>query len=399
MNVLIVLLIILVIFLAIVESRRVNFDNAASTEPFKEVQDTIAVVSSLYSSIHRGSSYRSRFCTSQFEKTREIIKKYVNAMNNDSCIFTGNATCSINLIASKFHEKFSTGTVLVTEMEHHSNILPWRKYFNVKYIEINQLGRVSLKSLLKLMTPDVICVSICGCSNVTGIINPISEISKIVHSFGVQLVVDAAQLIPHRKIDCLEQGIDYLAFSSHKIYCPYGIGVVVGKRDILEGNPTLRGGGEVEYVSKTEVIWKRNEEKEEAGSQNVIGVIALGKAIEVLSKKIENFDEDSLTKHLVNELKTIPQIIIYGDEARDVPLVSFRVKGRRSDVISDILDKKYSVANRCGCFCAQIYVRKLLGFRDDFHGRFSLVRVSLGLGNTINQINYFIKALKEIVNN
>ncbi len=376
-------------------------DNGASTEMIEEGK--LEKIINEYHAIHRGNGEKSRKTSKKYEKSKINIKKYLDCPDG-ICLFTKNTTESLNMLAHFIYDKNKDKKyVVVSEMEHHSNILPWRKYFEVLYSPIDENGNLDLNdfsNLLKKFHNEIAIVSITGCSNVTGIETPIKNVSEIVKKYNLKLNIDGAQLIPHKKISMKELGINYITFSGHKIYSPLGIGCIVGDKDLLDCEPFMVGGGQVEIVTKNFVEWKNNEDKHESGSQNVIGAIHLSKIFKYMEKNYKEIEkrEEELCEKLLNGLSEMEKVKIYGG-SRKIPVVSFTVDGYDSNDLSKILDLEYGISTRAGCFCAQIYVRKLLQIDEEYKGKdISLLRISLGAKNKIEDIDYLLDCLKNELN-
>ena len=261
----------------------INFDNAATTPPFITVMDEINNFSPWYSSIHRGTGYKSEFSSNTYENCRKIVLQFVNAdLEEDTAIFVKNTTEAINLLCCSLWDNDKDLTILTTKMEHHSNDLPWRNRFKVIYAEVDRFGRLKLEDLEDKLkkNKNIKLVSITGASNVTGCINPIHKIAKLAHSYGAKILVDGAQLIPHKpfsmKGDNEDEKIDFSAFSAHKMYAPFGTGVLIGPKEVFQYNePHYRGGGTVKIVTDDYVMWDNAPNRFEAGTPNIIGAVAL----------------------------------------------------------------------------------------------------------------------------
>jgi selenocysteine lyase/cysteine desulfurase len=415
-------------------TRYINFDNASSTPSLLPVQEKINEFSKWYSNIHRGTGFKSQLSSWVFEEARNIIAQFVGADASSAVIFCKNTTEAINKLALRFQCPMLTAMgknaerpiIFTSIMEHHSNELPWRKVGNVVHIDINADGTVKSSDLyakLKEYKGKVCLVAISGASNVTGYINPIHEYAARVHEAGAQIAVDAAQLVPHRSIDIRPkddpQHIDYLAFSAHKMYAPYGIGVLVTNRTVFEhGDPDYVGGGTVDIVDLESAYWKDLPEREEAGTPDIVGVVALAKAVKILEevdyKNIAKHEAD-LTSYALVKLSTIPQVVIYGDKkpenaASRLGVISFNVEGMDHALVAAILAYEGGIGVRNGCFCAHPYVKRLLGVspeeakevekyilardRSKIPGA---VRMSFGLYNTKAEIDKFLEVLNMIV--
>jgi len=303
-------------------------------------------------------------------------------------------------------------------MEHHSNLLPWKYKFTTDYIEVDSIGRLCLEDLefkLKLYKGKVGLVAVTGASNVTGYINPIYDIAKICHKYGAKILVDGAQLIPHSQFDMKPidspEHIDYIAFSAHKMYAPFGTGVLVAPKETFEkGFSEQIGGGTIKFVSIKDTIWADPPEKEEAGTPNLMGVVALSTSIKILQdlnmRSIEEY-ERNLTKYALDLLKDIPELILYDDMNAEekVSIVSFNMEGLKHNELAAILAREGGIAVRNGCFCAQPYIQRLLKMSDEDMKKYmndesllrpGLVRISFGLYNDHNEIYLLAYLLKEI---
>jgi selenocysteine lyase/cysteine desulfurase len=306
-------------------------------------------------------------------------------------------------------------------MEHHSNDLPWRDNYEVDYVEVDYNGRLSMKSLeykLRKYQGRVKLVAVSGASNVTGYINPIYEIAEMAHRYKAKILVDGAQLVPHTEMDLKPdnspQHIDYLVFSAHKMYAPFGIGVLIGPKEVFDrGEPDYKGGGTIDLVTHSFVRWAAAPERDEAGTPNVIGVMTLVESVKVLNnigmRNIEK-NEKELTEYALQRLKLIPGLQLYGnteDSSDRVGIITFNIKDMYHKVVATILSYEYGIAVRSGCFCAQPYVQKLLGIsKKEIKRRIKyddlphpgMVRISFGLYNTTKEVDTLIKALTNITN-
>jgi len=401
----------------------INFDNAATTPPFVSVMREINHFAPWYSSIHRGAGYKSKLSSDLYEQGRDIIKKFVHADHSrDIVIYTKNTTESINMLAYRLSQQDTQQIVLSTDMEHLANDLPWRDKFQVKYVRIDEYGKLSLLDLEKKLQKyagKVKLVTVTGASNVTGYINPIHSIAKLTHQYGAQILVDGAQLVAHAPIDMKPydsmEHIDYLVFSAHKMYAPFGVGVLIGdKRAFEKGHPIYQGGGDVRLVSHQFIEWDSPPAKDEAGTPNVIGVAALITAIEMLDSigmNVVHEYENHLINYAIEGLKNIPDIKLYSHCAQQeerVSLISFAIQGMNHNVVAEILSREGGIAVRNGLFCAHPYVEKLLHLRIEdleyLHNNHNipipgLVRISFGLYNNCNEIDILLELLYTIVRN
>lgn len=400
----------------------INFDNAATTPPFKSVLKEIVEFAPDYSSVHRGAGYKSKISSEYYEKGRNIVLDFVKGDRNyHTVIFLKNTTESINKLSYRLHDELQGKIVLSTYMEHHSNLLPWKYKYNTDYVEVDSFGRLSLDNLeqkLKFYNGRVGLVAVSGASNVTGYINPIHKIAKIAHKYGAKILVDGAQLIPHSSFDikpvASEEHIDYLAFSAHKMYAPFGTGVLVAPKSTFEkGYSEHIGGGTIKYVSIKDTIWADPPEKEEAGTPNLMGVIALSESIKTLMsigmEKIEEH-ERNLTIYALNQMRDIPNLAIYDDfnTNNKVSIISFNINGLHHEQLARILNDEGGIGVRNGCFCAQPYVQKLLNISDEAMEKYrsdeslprpGLVRISFGLYNNYDEVYLFARLLDKIGRN
>lgn len=404
--------------------RYINLDNAASTPVLLPIQEGVHRFLHWYSSIHRGAGFKSQLSTWAYEEARKLILNFLGAESKErEVIFGKNTTEAINKLANRYPFKKSD-ILLTTLMEHHSNDLAWRRNVRVERVGVDELGRIDMEEMghkLKKYKGRIPLVAVAGASNVSGILNPIYEIAKLAHENGAEIFVDAAQLAPHRTINMGKRGeenaIDYLAVSAHKMYAPFGTGALIGWPDIFkEGEPDYSGGGTVQIVTEEEVLWRDPPDKEEAGSPNVVGSVALGISVRLLSKiGMENIaqHESHLTKRILKGLEKIEEIEIYGLRNSDVHsrmgVVSFNIKNLHHPKMAAILGCEFGIGVRSGCFCAHPYVKSLLklsdsesdqliskirkGERVDLPG---MVRISFGIYNTLDEVDYFLESVNEI---
>ncbi len=405
--------------------RYINLDNAASTPTLKPVLDSINNFMPWYSSIHRGTGFKSQLSTSVFEQTREIILKHCHIEDEDHVVIYGkNTTELINKVARRLQTK-EDEVVITTLMEHHSNDLPWRKNQKVVFVDTDEHGLLELSDLeekLKKWQGKVKLVAVTGASNVTGLINPIHEIARMVHSYGAHILVDGAQLTPHRDIDMRPQGdpehIDFLIMSAHKFYAPFGQGALIAdKSAFMEGEPDIVGGGTIELVDKDYIYWAEPPEKEEAGTPNVVGALAMGKALLVLDEigmEAIARHEMELTTYALQKLHQLPGITVYGPEdPEDVEnrlgVISLNVDGLSHAFVASVLNYEYAIGVRNGCFCAHPYLKKLLHISPEEdkalqqrvlnHDRSAIpgaIRMSFGMYNSKEDVDLFVDALSRI---
>jgi selenocysteine lyase/cysteine desulfurase len=400
----------------------INFDNAATTPPFISALNSIIHFCPWYSSIHRGMGYKSMISSRVYEEARAKILKFVGAEEKgNTVIFVKNATEGLNKLSYRLIQD-RNWVVLSTWMEHHSNDLPWRDKCKVDYVEIDDEGRLSLEDLeqkLRRYKGRVKLVTVTGASNVTGYVNDIHKIARLAHMYGAEIIVDGAQLVPHVAINMKpnnsEEHIDYLVFSAHKMYAPFGIGAIVApKKSFEHGAPEYKGGGTVHVVTRDSIYWDDPPAKEEAGSPNIIGVVALIAAVEELNKigldKIKK-NEKLLMDYAIKRLKELPFLKLYGcDDAcvERVGIIPFTVKGIPHIEIAKTLSEVSGIGVRNGCFCSQPYVQRLLKLSDeeiDYYRYLpddkkpGMVRVSFGLYNTQREVDRLVSELRRLIKN
>ncbi len=395
----------------------VNLDYAASAPALQAVHDAVEELLGWYSSVHRGAGFKSRASTAAYEGARESIRAFVNGRDDDAVIITRNTTDSINLLAGTLPPETH---VVAFAGEHHANLLPWKRNA-VRYLPVPEspdemLDALSttLRELPNCADPHLVAVT--GASNVTGEIWPIERIAEVAHEHEARLLVDAAQLAPHAPIDMARDGIDYLALSGHKLYAPYGAGALIGERDWLSaGDPFLRGGGAVTIVTVEETLWAELPDRQDAGSPNVIGAVALGVACDTLAAagmdRIAN-EERALLAYARERLGAIAEFEHYRVWAADHPrfgLLTFNLRGTPYDLLAAILSGEHGIGIRHGCFCAHPLMMRLLRV-DDAEARRLLsetkaghherlpgaARMSLGLGSTRAHIDRLADALRAI---
>ncbi|AIF50434.1 aminotransferase class V-fold PLP-dependent enzyme [Pelosinus sp. UFO1] len=401
----------------------INFDNAATTPPLHSVMDELGDFAPWYSSIHRGAGYKSILSSDVYEEGRDVIKKFVNADHTrDVVIYTKNTTEAINLLSYILEQKDDKQVILSTDMEHLANDLPWRDKFLIDYVSIDEFGKLSLEDLeMKLVHYGgrIKLVTVTGASNVTGYKNPIYKIAKLAHEHGAKILVDGAQLAPHCPIDMKDydslEHLDYLVFSAHKMYAPFGIGVLIGPKETFEGEePYCKGGGAVKLVSHQFIAWDTPPHKEEAGTPNVMGVVALLAAIKTLSSigmhVIDNY-EQTLIHYAIAGLTSIPDIKLYccaGNKEDRLGIIAFDLPGIHHELLANILSHEAGIAVRNGLFCAHPYIEKLLGITNQKLSDMQknpnvpcpgLVRMSLGLYNNSNEVDMLIDLLHQISKN
>jgi cysteine desulfurase/selenocysteine lyase len=401
----------------------INFDNAASTPPLKRVRDAVASFSEVYSSVHRGTGYKSRLSTEAYEQARELVADFLGVDHGSQVvIFVKGTTDALNRIAAE-QARLDGRHVLVTEMEHHADLLPWRHRSGHLMVGLTPDGHIDLEAIehaLKAGNGEIGLVAVSGASNVTGFISPIHEIAELAHRYRARVSIDAAQLAPHHRIDMRPPDdpghLDFVSFSGHKMYAPYGAGVLVAPRDFFSGTPEVMGGGAIRIVTWDDTVWADLPDREEAGSPNVIGAVALGVAIESLLEL--GFDEMlgyevELGGRLLAGLSQIPGVAVLGGTEM-VPgsrlgLASFVIDDVHHGLAAAALSHEWGIAVRNGCFCANPYVFHLLHMSKEaveaVEGEVTsdrrkalpgAVRASLAPYNDEAEIDRFIDAVSHI---
>jgi cysteine desulfurase / selenocysteine lyase len=349
----------------IIQGKRFAYlDSAATTLKPKIVADEI----DLYyrhetANVHRGLYWASENATQKFEATRDKIKSFINAPDRRQIIFTKGTTESVNLVAASFARHFlkEGDEILLSQMEHHSNIVPWQmvaleKKLSIKVIPINEHGEILLEEYKKLLTPKVKLVSVVHISNALGTINPVKEMIKLAHNVGATFFVDAAQSVAHTQIDVQDLDADFLAFSGHKMFGPTGVGVLYGKQELLESMPPYQGGGDmIDVVTFEKTTYNHLPHKFEAGTPSIASVIALSKAVEYIESRGFNLIhqiEHDLLHYATEKLNSIQGLKIYGTAKNKASVISFGIEGIHPHDIASLIDKE-GVAIRTGHHCAQ----------------------------------------------
>jgi cysteine desulfurase/selenocysteine lyase len=401
----------------------INFDNAASTPPLKRVRDSVTAISDVYSSVHRGTGYKSRLSTEAYEQARELVADFLGVdQRSQVVIFVKGTTDALNRIAAE-QARLDGRQVLVTEMEHHADLLPWRHRSGHLMVGLTPDGHIDLDAIegaLKTSGGTIGLVAVCGASNVTGFISPIHEIAELAHRHGARVSIDAAQLAPHHRIQIRPADdpghLDFVSLSGHKMYAPYGAGVLIAPRDFFAGAPEVMGGGAIRIVTWDDTVWADLPDREEAGSPNVIGAVALGVAIEAL---LELGFEDmvryevELGARLLAGLGRVPGVSVLGGTGmapgERLGLASFVIAGVHHGLAAAALSHEWGIAVRNGCFCANPYVFQLLhmtreavetvevdvnaGHRQALPGA---VRASLAPYNDGTEVDRFVEAVTHI---
>lgn len=377
----------------------VYLDNAATTQkPLSVIEAMNNEYLNVNSNVHRGVHWLSQQATELHESARETLRKFINAKSTNEIIFTRGTTESINLVASSFVEGFMNAgdEVIVSEMEHHSNIVPWqlqmaRKGIALKVAPIDDEGNLDMEAFKKLFSERTKLVSIAHVSNVLGTVNPIDEIIQFAHSQGVPVLVDGAQSAPHFAIDVQAMDCDFFALSGHKMYGPTGIGVLYGKEEWLDRMPPYQGGGEmIETVSFDKVTFEKPPLKFEAGTPDYVATHGLATAVDyLLDLGMDNIQkhEAMLTKYAMEQLSTIKEIRFIGTPRQKDAVVSFLVGDIHPFDLGTLLDR-LGIALRTGHHCAQPLMQRL--------GIQGTVRASFGLYNTKEEIDVLVKGIERV---
>lgn len=376
----------------------IYLDNAATSQTPRVVVD--AVEAGYYdrrANVHRGVHTLSQEATAAMEATRQKIKEFVNAESTDEIIFTRGTTEAINLVASSYGQLLDEGDeVILTVMEHHSNIVPWqllqnRKGIVIKVVPIHADGTLDMEAYHKLFTDRTRLVSVCHVSNVLGTVNPVKEIAAYAHSKGAVVCIDGAQASPHVHIDVKEIGADFYAFSSHKMYGPTGIGVLYGRRELLEAMPPYQGGGEmIGHVSFKGTTWADLPYKFEAGTPDFIDAAAFRTAIDYIDgigMDAIAAHEHELLVHATDAMLGIPGLRIYGTAPDKSAVISFLI-GDAHHYDTGVLLDQLGIAVRTGHHCAQPLM--------EFFGIEGTVRASFALYNTHAEVDAFVAALRRV---
>ena len=377
----------------------VYLDNAATTQKPLCVLDAMREeYLNVNANVHRGVHYLSQQATDLHEAAREKVRRFINAEKTSEIVFTRGTTESINLVAQTFCEAFMSegDEVLVTDMEHHSNIVPWqlqaqKRGIIVRHLPINDRGELELSALEAHLSPRTKLVSITHVSNVLGTVNPVKDIIKTAHEHGIPVLIDGAQSAPHTKIDVQELGCDFFAFSGHKMYGPTGIGVLYGKEEWLEKMPPYQGGGEmIDKVSWEKTTFEQLPLKFEAGTPDYVATHGLATAIDYMEALgMENIQahEQELTRYCMEQLATIPDIRFFGQAREKDAVVSFLVGDIHHLDLGTLLDR-LGIAVRTGHHCAHPLMTRL--------GVTGTVRASFALYNTKEEVDALVEGIRRV---
>jgi len=378
----------------------VYFDSAASAQkPIQVLMTEEKLHNDYYGNIHRASHFMADKATEKFEEVRTKLQKFIGAEHREEIIFTKGTTESVNLVAFSFCEQFVNAgdEIIVSEMEHHSNIVPWqlaakRKGAKVVKLPFSDSGELQLHKLPSLISKKTKLIAVAHVSNVLGTINPISEITQIARANNIAVFVDGAQAVQHLQIDVQKLDCDFYAFSAHKMYGPNGVGVLHGKKKWLEQLPPYQGGGEmISEVSFDGTTFNELPYKFEAGTPNITSVIAFGAAIDLINETgLQNIAEweHGLLEYATSKLKEIPGIKIYGEAPEKSSVISFNINGIHPYDLGMLLDKM-GIAVRTGHLCADTVMQH--------YGIQGCVRISFGMYNTLEEVTVFIETLTKLV--
>ncbi len=376
----------------------IYLDNTATSQtPVSVVDEIDYLYENTKANVHRGVHTLSQEATDRQEHTRRRVQGWINARSFEEIIFTRGTTEAINLVASSFGDRFKDGDeIILTVMEHHANIVPWQllqrhKNIKLRVVDINDRGELDLEQYRSLFTPHTVLASFTHISNVLGTVNPVKEMTEIAHSHGVPVLIDGAQASPHLRPDVQDIGCDFYVFSSHKMYGPTGVGVLYGRKELLESMPPYQGGGEmIKHVSFEHTTFADLPFKFEAGTPDFIGIAAFAKAIDFIEETgIDNIrlHEEELLHYTTEKLLEIPGIKIYGTAPDKAAVISFNIGEAHNYDVGFLLDKM-GVAVRTGHHCAQPLMERL--------GVPGTVRASFAAYNTFDEADRFIEALKRV---
>jgi selenocysteine lyase/cysteine desulfurase len=398
-----------------------DLDCAASTPAMRVVADRVTEFLPWYSSVHRGAGYKSRRATAAYESAREEVHRFAGrpaAGGDDVVVIVRNTTEAINHLAYRLGLS-DDDVVVTTVVEHHANLLPWARVARPRWVECDREGIFGVEDVVKALDdePRPALLALTGASNVTGWLPPVAAICAEAHERGIPVLVDAAQLAPHRPLPVGPDAPEFVAFSGHKMYAPFGSGALIGPRRVFEtGDPFLAGGGAVDLVDLDEVIWTEPPEREEAGSPNVVGAVAFGAAMEELRRigwDAVHGHEAALSVQLHDGLRGIDGVDVLGPgPRREIDLLavaSFNVAGIHHALVAARLSAEFGIGVRHGCFCAHPYLIRLLGIGPEGVARAraavrrgersavpGAVRASCGLGTTREDVEALLAAIRRL---
>jgi cysteine desulfurase len=405
----------------------VNLDNAATTTPLAEVKQYIDQMLDAYGSVHRGSGQKSRISTQQYDVSREIIRQFVGASSQNYVIFAQNTTGAINQMAALWAKR--PGKILVSDIEHSSNLLPWLTHNEVIQYRTQPDGTIDLAVIENILqhhqhhppAERIKLLTITGASTITGYKPPIHDIAVLAHRYGAKILADLCQLIQHERVNLLPDDdprhLDFVAFSGHKMYAPYGTGVLVGPKDFFDADyPYQIGGGNLPYITKNlEIKRFYTERAHDPGTPNSMGVIAIARAIQILEalgrEHIAAY-EHSLVQYTYEQLQRIPSVILHVHGNSLAHVIPFDIQGFDGYLVAEILAQDYGIGVRAGAFCTYEYIRKLKQISDEQDQQIakeveqgitrnipSIIRASFAVYNRFEDCDRFIQAISEMVGN
>ena len=407
------------------EAPYLNLDNAASTPALRDVMDAVERFLPWYSSVHRGTGFKSRLSTEAYDRAHRVVGAFLGAdLDRHAVVFGKNTTEAVNKLSYRLNLA-PERVVISTQLEHHSNDLPWRRCAHVVHVRALPDGRLDEADFDRQLArhgAQVALVTVAGASNVSGFVQPIHRLARKAHAAGARILVDAAQLAPHRPVDMLAddhpEHLDFVVVSAHKMYAPFGTGALIGPKSLfLETPPEYRGGGTVDAVTLDDVIWAGMPDREEAGSPNVVGAVAMAAAAHALMEigmDAVAEHENELVVRALERLARVPGLTIYGEtdpaRSRDkVGAIPFNVSGAPHALVGAILGYEGGIGVRHGCFCAHPYVVHLLRLSDadaaawraqvargDHSNMPGMVRASFGCYNTIEDVDRLAEMLERI---
>jgi selenocysteine lyase/cysteine desulfurase len=381
--------------------RYANLDYGASAPALSVVSAYLNEILPFYASVHRGAGYASQISTSVYENARAIVREFVGGRRDDSVIFTRNTTDSLNLLAGCLPVTGGRpdGDVLYLDIEHHANLLPWQGVPHRSIVAADTLAGTIEAVRAELQQGGVSLLAVTGASNVTGEILPIRALASLAHEHGARIVVDAAQLAPHRRIDITADDVDYLAFSGHKLYAPFGSGVLVGRPDWLDaGTPHLAGGGAVKEARLDGVSWATGPARHEGGSPNVLGAATLARATQVIAELDRDrwhAHESAIRSYLVDGLQEIDGVTVHqifkdtNPDTDTIGVVNFSVEGYDAGLVAAYLSAEHGVGLRDGRFCAHPLLKRL-GLPS------GSLRASFGLGSRLEDAERLLAGIRDL---
>lgn len=397
--------------------RYVNLDYAASTPAMSAALECVNRFAPYYSSVHRGAGFKSQVSTAAYESARGLLLEFFGGRPGDVAIFTRNTTDAVNLLATCLP---SGTSVLTFGSEHHANLLPWRRAgLKTVSLPIPSSAAQAVDSLEAALKSDrgADLAAVTGASNVTGELWPIRELAEVVHRHGARILLDAAQTAPHRSVSLSDLDVDYLVVSAHKMYAPFGVGLLAGRADWLEqGEPYLRGGGAVDFVTEASVQWTDLPARQEAGSPNVIGAVAFAAAVSELQAYgmeqvwIEEQKQAARVRRVLAQIPGVRVYLLWPEAEERTGVVTFNVDGYDHSLVAAVLSAEYGIGVRHGCFCAhplmlhllELPSREVEAIRDRLRSNDNrrvpgAVRLSLGLGTTEAELDYFLDSVRSLV--